>query len=267
MDRKELNSGLVRIIVVMILALVLLGLWITQGNNNPTLYTYEIVNSFPHDPEAFTQGLVYHQGYLYEGTGLYGQSSLRRVRLQDGSVEKMVELPAEYFGEGITIFQERIYQLTWREQQGFVYELANFDQIASFTYSTEGWGLTHDGEHLIMSDGSNELTILDPNSFRPLRKVAVQEAGKPVHNLNELEYINGEIYANVWLTDYILRIDPSSGRVTGRIDLSGLLEEEYQEDYQVDVLNGIAYDPQGDRLFVTGKLWPRLYEIRLVLVD
>lgn len=227
-------------------------------------YGYEVVNSFPHDPGAFTQGLVYHGGYLYEGTGLHGSSSLRKVRLEDGAVLKQVDLPRQFFGEGIAIFGNRIVQLTWREHQGFVYDKDTFQLIGRFTYPTEGWGITTDGKHLIMSDGSSTLTFLDPATYSPVNKVTVRSARGPVTLLNELEYINGEIWANVWLTDFVVRIDPGTGRVLGWVDLTGLLDPTHKGGRNVDVLNGIAYDPQGYRIFVTGKLWPRVYEIRVV---
>lgn len=229
----------------------------------PALYTYEIVNRFPHDSQAFTQGLVYKDGYFYEGTGLYSQSTLRQVNPADGAVLRQVNLPAAYFGEGITIYRDRIIQLTWKEHRAFVYDLSSFSLLETFTYETEGWGITYDGQYLIMSDGSSLLIYRDPETFAPVRRLQVLSNGKPVPRLNELEFINGKIFANVWLTDYIAIIDPASGQVTAWLDLSGLLNPETHPVLAVDVLNGIAYDDQTNRLFVTGKLWPYIFEIKI----
>jgi glutaminyl-peptide cyclotransferase len=227
-------------------------------------YDYEIVNRFPHDPEAFTQGLVYENGWLYESTGLYGRSSLRRVHLETGEVDQMVELPDQYFGEGITIWDDRIIQLTWRAGTGFVYDKESFELLDSFSYDTEGWGLTHDGQRLIMSDGSATLYFWHPETLAEIGRVTVvDEWGQPVVRLNELAYVEGEIYANVWQTDRIARIDPETGYVTGWLDLSGLLHEVSLSG-PVDVLNGVTYDGENGRLFVTGKWWPLLFEIELV---
>ena len=228
--------------------------------------TYEVVNTYPHDPQAFTQGLIYHDGYLYESTGLYGESSLRKVDLETGDVLQQVDLPPNYFGEGLTLWEDTLLQLTWLEETGFIYDLEDFSQLGQFSYATEGWGLTHDGARLIMSDGSAALYFLDVGDFQVIGSVAVTYQGQAIQRLNELEYINGEVYANIWLTDDIVRIDPATGEVTGWIDLSGILPDEFRTP-NTDVLNGIAYDPEGDRLFVTGKNWPQLYEIRLVPVD
>lgn len=228
----------------------------------PPLAGYEVVDAFPHDPNAFTQGLVYADGVFYEGTGLYGESSLRRVDPVTGAVVQIRELANQYFGEGVTLFGDRLIQLTWREQTGFVYDRETFDVLDEFSYPTEGWGLTHDGTRLIMSDGTANLYFLDPQTFERIGEVAVRDGDRPVVRLNELEYVNGEVYANVWQTDMVARIEPTSGRVLGWIDLSGLLSAEDRQQ-PVDVLNGIAYDAENDRLFVTGKLWPKLFEIRL----
>ena len=227
-----------------------------------SIYTYEVVNTFPHDPEAFTQGLIYHEGVLYESTGLYGASALRRVELQTGRVLQQVAVPREYFAEGLTLFQGRLFQLTWQAQKGFIYDQQSFRQAGEFSYTGEGWGLTHDGESLIMSDGSHQIRFLDPATFQVRRTISVNDQGRPIQRLNELEYIRGEIYANIWQTDRIVRIDPASGRILGWIDLAGLLSSQDRRR-EVDVLNGIAYDEANDRLFVTGKLWPKLFEIRL----
>jgi glutamine cyclotransferase len=225
-------------------------------------YTYRVVRTYPHDPKAFTQGLVYAEGYLYEGTGLEGQSSLRKVELRTGRVLQIKKLAPELFGEGITLYQGKIYQLTWRNGICFVYERDSFRNMMEFSYAGEGWGLTHDGKHLIMSDGSDTLTFRDPDTFAVVKRLQVKAGGAPVRNLNELEYVEGEIYANVWQTDLIARISPRTGEVVGWIDLSGLLSEREARD--ADVLNGIAYDPKEKRLFVTGKLWPKLFEIEIV---
>jgi len=249
---------------IMVLIVSILAGWVGFGCASEPWYTFQVVKGFPHDPGAFTQGLAYADGYIYEGTGMYGRSTLRKVRLEDGKVLRSVALDERYFGEGITLFQDRIMQLTWREGRGFVYDKESFTLIDDFPISTEGWGLTNDGIHLIMSDGSATLTYLDPFTFQPIKQIAVFDSAGPVVRLNELEYIQGEIYANVWLTDSIARINPSSGRVTGWIDLSGLLGPEDREGYNVDVLNGIAYDAENERIFVTGKLWPALFEVILI---
>lgn len=225
--------------------------------------TYEVVNTYPHDPTAFTQGLIYHAGYLYESTGLYGESSLRKVELETGEVLQRVELPANTFGEGLALWEDRLFQLTWQEGIGFIYALTDFAFLGQFTYPTEGWGLTHDGHQLIMSDGSHRLYFLNPETLQIVGDVEVYNQGQPVERLNELEYINGEVFANVWLTDKIVRIDPASGEAVGWIDLQGILPEDLITP-STDVLNGIAYDPEENRLFVTGKNWPLLFEIRLV---
>lgn len=233
----------------------------------PPVYSYRVINSYPHDPNAFTQGLVYLNGVLYEGTGRRGQSSLRRVSLETGTVLQQVNLPPELFGEGIAVFGNRIIQLTWQARQGFVYDKTSFERLARFTYPTEGWGITHDGRRLIMSDGTATLYFWDPDTLAEIGRVTVYDRGQPVTRLNELEYIQGEVFANVWQTDFIARIDPQTGRVTGWIDLTGLLSPEARNGRPVDVLNGIAYDAEHNRLFVTGKLWPRLFEIELVAPD
>lgn len=235
------------------------------AHTEPSSYTYEIVRKYPHDPNAFTQGLVYLEGVLYEGTGINGRSSLRKVELESGKVLQQRDIEERFFGEGIAVFANRVLQITWQAKTAFAYDLETFEPLAQFSYSTEGWGLTHDGERLIMSDGTSTLYFRDPFSFEQTGQVAVRQGDKPVANLNELEYINGEVYANIWQTDHIARIDPQSGQITAWIDLSGLLSAEDRGQERVDVLNGIAYDPSGDRLFVTGKWWPMLYEIKLVL--
>lgn len=235
----------------------------TTESTQPPLYGYRVVNAYPHDPLAFTQGLIYHEGFLYEGTGLRGRSSLRRVELETGKVVQMKRLNARYFGEGITIWNDRIIQLTWTSRVGFVYDRETFAPQEEFTYPTEGWGLTHDGEQLIMSDGTDVLRFLDPETFAEIRRVQVRDRNRPIPRLNELEYINGEIFANIWQTNFIARISPETGQVVGWIDLTDLLDTKAISQ-PVDVLNGIAYDSKGDRLFVTGKLWPQLFEIELI---
>jgi len=226
-------------------------------------FTYKVVNAYPHDRNAFTQGLVFENGVLYEGTGLWGRSTLRRVELETGNVLQIRKLPDQLFGEGITIFGERIIQLTWQSCVGFVYDKNSFELLEEFHYPTEGWGITHDGKRLIMSDGTSMIRFLDPATFEEIGRIEVRDEDGPVTRLNELEYVQGEIYANVWETARIARIAPDTGDVIGWIELAGLLSPEDRSG-PVDVLNGIAYDAENDRLFVTGKLWPRLFEIELV---
>jgi glutamine cyclotransferase len=228
-----------------------------------TAWTYEVIKTYPHDREAFTQGLVYENGFLYEGTGLKKRSQLRKVELQTGKVLQKYELPDEYFGEGITIFDDKIIQLTYKSHVGFVYDKETFELLKEFNYPTEGWGITHNGTHLIMSDGTPMLHFLDPETFEQIRNVMVFDKDEPVWGLNELEFIEGQIYANVWQKDRIVRIEPLTCKVTGWIDLKGLLTAEERNEKE-DVLNGIAYDPNDKRLFVTGKRWPKLFEIKLI---
>jgi glutamine cyclotransferase len=225
-----------------------------------------VVEAFPHDPSAYTQGLVYEDGIFYEGTGLRGRSSLRKVDLETGQVLQFRALADLYFGEGIAVLTDEIYQLTWKASLGFVYDKDTFGLLRAFGYPGEGWGLTHDGQRLIMSDGTPALRFLDPETLQETGQVQVLYEGSPVWALNELEYVQGEVYANIWKTNTIARIDPETGQVIGLIDLEGLLDPQGY-DGPVDVLNGIAYDPEGDRLFVTGKLWPMLFEIDLVPQD
>lgn len=224
--------------------------------------SYEVVSSYPHDPTSFTQGLLWHDGALYEGTGLKGESRLRKLEFPSGRVLKEVSLAAEFFGEGLALVDSRLIQLTWQSHKGFVYDLETFRQLQEFAYDTEGWGLTYDGTSLILSDGSNDLFYLDPQTFKPIRKLAVTMNGKPLSELNELEFIEGEIWANVWQTDLIVRIDPSTGRVTSFLNLKGILAPSDKTGRE-DVLNGIAYDSERKRIFITGKLWPRIFEIRI----
>ena len=222
---------------------------------------FELVRSYPHDPQAFTQGLVFLDGVLYEGTGLNGRSGIRRVRLENGEVLKVQKLEDQHFGEGIAVVGDSIVQLTWKSGVGFVYDRNTFQRTKTFNYPGEGWGLTYDGTRLIMSDGTATLRFLDPKSLKEIGRLEVRDGGRPVEQLNELEVVKGEIYANVWNTDRIARISPKTGAVLGWIDLTGILSP--RDPASTDVLNGIAYDAAKDRLFVTGKLWPRLFEIRV----
>ncbi len=233
-----------------------------QASKTP-VFGYEVVNVYPHDPDAFSQGLAFADGFLYEGTGRYRRSSLRQVDLESGKVVKHAPLEPRLFGEGITIWGDRIVQLTWRSRVGFVYDRHSFKRLGQFHYRGEGWGITHDGRRLVLSDGSATLRFLDPKTFRVVDTVTVRDGNRRVDQLNELEYVEGEIYANVWGSERIARISPADGRVVGWIDLAGLLKPAERTNVDA-VLNGIAYDPKAKRLFVTGKLWPKLFEIRLV---
>ncbi len=236
---------------------------VTAASTPVNHYTYEVVNAYPHDDRAFTEGLAFVNGILYEGTGLWGRSSLRIVDLETGAVQQSVSLSNDLFGEGITVVGDRIVQLTWLSGLGLVYDRETLSLMREFAYSTEGWGLTYDGKRLIMSDGTDTLYFRDPETFAVEGHVTVSDEGTAVTNLNELEYIDGLVYANVWKTDRIAMIDPEDGHVTGWLDLTGLLASR-KVNQPVDVLNGIAYDTRNDRLFVTGKLWPWLFEIELV---
>jgi glutamine cyclotransferase len=237
----------------------------SQETRTTPFYTYRIVHTYPHDPDAFTQGLIYHDGVLYESTGLWGRSALRKVELETGKVLQTSQLNDNYFGEGITLWQDQLIQLTWKTNRGFVYNLQTFEKLKDFTYSTEGWGITHDADKLIMSDGSDTLYFLNPQTFERIGTLPVRDQNsKPVVNLNELEYINGEIFANIWYTNKLARISPKTGQVLGWIDLTGLNPESSSGSDSQAVLNGIAYDETGKRLFVTGKLWPELFEIELI---
>jgi len=235
---------------------------LAQARAATPVYGYEVVRTYPHDPHAFTEGLFLRDGSLYESTGLRGSSTIRKVVLETGQVESGRSLPSQYFGEGIIDWKDKLIQLTWQDQVGFIYGFDDFALRGQFTYDGEGWALTHDDTRIIMSDGTSRLRFLDPETLKEIGGVDVTEDGKPVDQLNELEWVKGEIYANIWQSDRIARIDPATGHVTGWIDLKGLLPVEDQPG--TDVLNGIAYDAKADRLIVTGKLWPRLYEIRLV---
>jgi glutamine cyclotransferase len=265
-----------RTLLVLAGAVIILGaigvMWFRSGNRAPRVVasnalitaqkdSYEVVNSIPHDSRAFLQGLVWHNGF-FESTGRFGRSSLRRVEYPTGNVLQRVDLDSQYFGEGLAMVDNRLIQLTWQSHRGFVYDRDTFKLIRDFSYDTEGWGLTYDGKSLILSDGTNVLTFLDPENFKPTRKLAVKINGMELRDLNELEYIDGEIWANVWHSDQIARIDPSSGQVKSYLDLAGILPDGERSDPEA-VLNGIAYDAQNKRIFVSGKLWPRVFEIRL----
>lgn len=227
------------------------------------VYGFRIVHTYRHDSSAFTEGLFYENGFLYESTGLEGHSSIRKVKLETGEVVEERFLDPKYFGEGIVAWKGRLVQLTWRSQTGFVYDLAKFTPVATFHYPGEGWALTRDDHRLIMSDGTSDIRFLNPETFAEIGRIHVTAAGEPLRNINELEWVKGEIYANVWETDHIARIDPTTGNVVGWIDLSSLPSNVASWDPD-DVLNGIAYDAAQDRLFVTGKRWPQVYEIKLV---
>jgi glutamine cyclotransferase len=230
--------------------------------DEPPVYGYEVVNTWPHDSSSFTQGLVFHDGTFLESAGQYGKSSLRRVELKTGKVLRETPVPPQFFAEGMTLFRGKIYQLTWQHRKGFIYDPSSFQKLGEFPYDGDGWGLTHDGDSLILSDGTSQLRFIDPESFRVRRTINVLFRGQPVRELNELEYVKGEIYANIWHQERIARIDPQTGKVLGWIDLTGIISRSELTDEEA-VLNGIAYDEATDRLFVTGKLWPKIFEIRL----
>jgi glutamine cyclotransferase len=235
-----------------------------QGAEAVPVYGYTVVRSYPHDPRAFTQGLILRNGFFYEGTGLNKRSSLRKVKVETGEVVQNTPLSEEYFGEGITDWKGSLVQLTWQSQIGFVYDLQSFERTKTFSYTGEGWGLTHDDTRLIMSDGTPQLRFIDPATMKETGRITVRDARGPVQNLNELEYVKGEIFANIWQTDRIARIDPKTGDVVGWIDCKGLLPAKDVIAQHTDVLNGIAYDPATKRLWVTGKFWPKVIEIKLV---
>jgi glutamine cyclotransferase len=257
----------------LLLIMAMLGaIWCSCLNNvspiksEPTVpppipvYTYKIVNTFPHDRNAYTQGLALDNGILYEGTGGYGSSAIRKVDLESGRVLQEYKLPSKYFGEGITLYKNTIIQLTWNSNTGFVYDRKDLNLLREFSYPTEGWGITHDRDRIIMSDGTSNLYFLDPDNFNITGGIEVHDDNGPINMINELEYINGKIFANVWPTENIVIINPGDGSVTGWIDLSGLRDAGYYNN-STDVLNGIAYDAGRDRMIVTGKLWPLLFEV------
>lgn len=222
----------------------------------------KIINIFLHDSEYYTEGLAYHYGSLYESTGQYGKSSLKKIKIKTGKTIKEVKLNREYFGEGMTILDDKIYQLTWKNQTGFIYDLTSFHKEGNFYYNGEGWGLTNDGKSLIMSNGTSVLTFLNPGTFQVIRNIIVQDGELPISNLNELEYIRGEIWANIFCEDVIARISPQTGKVLGWVDLTPL-QALIPQSAKKDVLNGIAYDSNNDRIFITGKNWPKLFEIKV----
>jgi glutamine cyclotransferase len=235
----------------------------SRNKNQVPEYTFEVVRQLPHDSAAFTQGFTYYNGFFYEGTGREGQSTLRQIEPESGRLVRKTDLAPELFGEGVAVLGNEVIQLTWLSHVGFVYDLRDFRLLRRFTYSGEGWGLTSDGRDLFMSDGSSEIRVLDARTFAEKAHIKVRDGGKPVEKLNELEFVEGEIYANIWHSDRIARISPQTGRIVGWIDLTGLLGPFYQREAEA-VLNGIAYDAKEKRLFVTGKLWPRIFEIRVV---
>jgi glutamine cyclotransferase len=263
---KKLLIGTVVVLLVVIVPLF--GILVVLSNNNNTVsnagsmrYAYSIIHAYPHDASAFTEGLVYADGYLYESTGLYGSSSLRRVDLSSGNVLQETSLGSQYFGEGITIVNNTIIQLTWEEHVGFVYDKTSFALVRNFTYPTEGWGLIYNGTHLIMSDGSDNLYFLDPSTFQRVGQVHVHDGNSEVHNINELEYVNGDVYANIFLQQEIAVVNIQTGQVKAWINLTGIQETSGFNSEMV--LNGIAYNVQNNSLFVTGKDWPSLFEIRV----
>jgi glutamine cyclotransferase len=260
--KKRYWLGLLIVVTVLISISISIVLLTNESENSKPLdYSYTVLNVYPHDETAFTQGLLFHNGVLYESTGLYGNSSIRRVQLETGKILQIHTLSSDYFGEGITLFDNKIIQLTWLEKKGFVYDKDSFDLLQEFSYPTQGWGITNDGNRLLMSDGTSTLFFLDPETFQKIGEIKVQDSG-PVARLNELEYIKGKVYANIWLEEKIAIIDPHNGQVEGWINLSGIQNSENRNSD--NVLNGIAYDAIDDRLFVTGKRWSQIFEIKLV---
>ena len=232
------------------------------------IYKYKIVNNYPHSTKYYTQGLEFYNGYIYEGTGENGTSGLFKIDVKSGKTVQSYNMPDKYFGEGITILNDKIYQLTYRAQKGFVYNLSDFALIDSFQYkSTQGWGLTNDGTNLIMSDGTQVLTWLNPKDFSVIKTIQVANNKNIINYLNELEYIDGTIYANVYTTDLIVQIDPETGRVLSQVNLKGIINMYHNQKDKIDYLNGIAYDKKNDRLFITGKLWPKLFEIEILVSE
>ncbi|HUS76011.1 MAG TPA: glutaminyl-peptide cyclotransferase [Methanothrix sp.] len=267
--KKACSTRFVRLALPAFLLLAAIA-FAVQGSSHSveagatSVFGYQVVNAYPHNSTAFTQGLVYDEGVLYEGTGLYGRSTLRHVDLITGRVLEQTRLENDLFGEGVALWKDRIIQLTWQSGLGLVYGKENLTEISNFSYHTEGWGITSDNKSLIMSDGTDILHILDPETFAETGQINVTANGIPFKGLNELEYIKGNIYANIWPTSWIAIISPETGEVKGKINLQGILQENDTLGHKVDVLNGIAYDEREDRLFVTGKLWPKLFEIKLV---
>jgi glutamine cyclotransferase len=264
MKKRHLTIILIIAVALVVSSAMLVLLNGKPVDTTPVSYTYEVINVYPHDPNTFTQGLVIDDDTLYEGTGMKGSSAVRRVDLEIGNVLQTHALSDEFFGEGITVFGDKIIQLTWQSQKGFVYDKDSFELLQEFSYPTQGWGITNDGDRLIMSDGTANLYFLDPETFEKVGQVEAHNNGT-VTKLNELEYIKGKVYANIWLTDKIAIIDPNTGQVTGWIDLTGIYTQE--NNNPDSVLNGIAYDTEGERLFVTGKLWSQLFQIKLITSD
>ncbi len=260
--RSARQLGIAFLILVFGLSAIESSARLSRSHRLPE-YSVKIVHTFPHDENAFTQGLAYRDGFLYEGTGLKGRSSLRKVRLETGEVVQRVDLAPEFFGEGIALLKDEIVQLTWQSQVGFVYSLKDFRLLRQFSYPGEGWGLTNDDHEIFMSDGTSDIRVMDSNTFAEKRRFTVHDGSTPIKELNELEFVEGEIFANVWQTDRIARISPTNGEVLGWIDLNGMLSPVYRLPSGA-VLNGIAYDAARKRLFVTGKLWPNVFEIQLV---
>ena len=257
------QKGPRRLYLAILSVLVPAVAWLVPAAAAIPEYTEVVVKTYPHDAGAFTEGLLYHDGFLYESTGLAGQSSIRKVRLETGDVVQHIDVDPKYFGEGIVIWQDRLIELTWQNHIGFVYDLATLRLRSDFHYPGEGWALTRDGNRLIMSDGTSDLRFLDPDSLHETGRIHVTCDGRPLRNINELEWIKGQVYANVWLSNVIVRIDPATGDVAGLIDLSDLPDATVRRPPD-NVLNGIAYAAATDRIFVTGKLWKSVYQIRLV---
>ncbi|MGA9391456.1 MAG: glutaminyl-peptide cyclotransferase [Candidatus Sulfotelmatobacter sp.] len=261
---RRVISCLAYLAVLATLCSVLLGQSSRHTHaRKPPEYTFKIIRTFPHDPSAFTQGLAFRNGFFYEGTGLNGRSSLRKVRMETGEVLQRIDLAPEFFGEGVTLLDDQIIQLTWQSQTGFIYNLRDFHLLRRFSYSGEGWGLATDGHDVFMSDGTPEIRVLDSKTLAEKRRFTVHDGNRRIAELNELEFVDGELFANIWQTDRIARISPRDGQVVGWIDLQGLLSPVYRLESGA-LLNGIAYDSSDKRLFVTGKLWPRIFEIQLV---
>lgn len=259
------NSAMNRIMWTFLIAAMLMTGSDTRAiaqRITPKVFGYQVVNEYPHDDDAFTQGLVFVNGKLYEGTGQRGESQLRRIDLKTGRIERSISLHRKYFGEGIAVVDDEIYQLTWTSKTAFVFDRDTLAYKRRLRFTSEGWGLTYDGESLILSDGTASIRFLDPRTFRVKRRITVTNRGRAQSELNELEYINGEIWANIWHTDYIARIDPKSGVITGLVNLRGLNPTRGPFNKE-KVLNGIAYDAENKRLYVTGKNWPKLFEIRV----
>lgn len=264
MQVKSPIGFVLNVVSIMMLVLSMIACSSNKESTNETRNTipYVIYKIFPHDIEAFTQGLVVANGKLIEGTGQHGTSWIAEVDIASGQQNKKVILDKEYFGEGVTVLNNKVYQLTWKNKVGFIYDFKTYEKLGEFSYYSEGWGITHDDVNLIMSDGSDKLYYLDTLTLKPVRTVSVTENGKPVKNLNELEYIEGYLYANLWQTNYIVRIDPANGNVLGRLDLTKVAEAVYPGNPNADVLNGIAYEPRSKMVLITGKLWPAMVAIK-----